>query len=177
LPRQPSVDQRRLVELLCLDMSETERAKQLGVARSSYYDALDRLVQDGLLKNRGVLAEGMTCMGAHPRSKYTPTRHAPVMHVSWPAGLGRWSVQGALLDKWDKESKSDTVVTVRWSVKPGKSLDMLAFVVTPPARWSTRDTERCLSKTWLLTASATEALTIAIARVLDAEAMLIPEGW
>jgi hypothetical protein len=147
------------------------------VARSSYYDALDRLVKDGLLKNLNALAEGMTCTGAHPRSKYAPTHHAPVMHVSWPAGLGRWSVQGATLDSWDKESKSDVAVVIRWSIKPGKTLDVIAFTITPPARWSTKDTNRYLGQKWLLTRVAVEELTIAIARVLDAEAILIPEGW
>lgn len=176
MPRQSSVDQRRLIELLCVDMSETERAKQLGVARSSYYDALDRLVQDGLLKNRAVLSEGMTYTAAHPRAKHTP-HHAPVMHVSWPAGLGRWSVQGALLDKWFKESRSDIVVVVQWSIAPDKPLDVLAFTVTPPVRWSTKNTNDVLRQQWALTRSAIEELTIAIARVLDAEALLIPEGW
>lgn len=177
MARQPAVDQRQLLELLCTDMTETERAKKLGVARSSYYAALDRLVRDGFLKNRNVLAEGMMCTGAHPQSKYSHTRHAPVMHVSWPAGLGQWSVQGALLDPWGKETKSDIAVVVRWAIAPDKTLDTAAFVVTPPTRWSTKDTQRCLGRNWLLTRSALEDLTIAIARVLAAEAVLIPEGW
>lgn len=169
-----SVDPRQLVELLCVDMSETERAKQLGVARSSYYGALERLIRDGILKSRTMLAGGMTCTGAHPRSKNSPTRHAPVLHVSWLAGLGRWSVQGALLDAWDKESKSEAVVIIRWA---GKTLDIYSFVVVPPTRWSTKDTNRYIGSRWLLTRTALEELTIAIARVLDAEAVLIPEGW
>jgi hypothetical protein len=97
-----------------------------------------------------------------------------VLHVSWLAGLGRWSVQGALLDAWDKESKSEAVVIIRWA---GKTLDIYSFVVVPPTRWSTKDTNRYIGSRWLLTRTALEELTIAIARVLDAEAVLIPEGW
>lgn len=174
MPRQPSVDPRHLVELLCTDMSETERARQLGIARSSYYDALDRLARDGILWGRTALAKGMTITGAHPTSARSHARHTPVLHVSWPAGLGRWSVQGALLDAWDKESKSEAAVIVRWA---GKTLDIHSFVVMPPTRWSTKDTKNWTKNMWMLTRSALEELTIAIARVLDAEAMLIPEGW
>lgn len=177
MARQPSVDQRQLLELLCVDMTETERAKKLGIARSSYYAALDRLARDGLLKTRTTLAEGMTCTGAHPQSKYSHSRHAPVMHVSWPAGLGRWSVQGALLDKWDSEPTKDYVsVAVRWAMT-AKTLDIISFVVVPPARWSTRLTDIYVGRQWDVTRSGLEELTIAIARVLDAEALLIPEGW
>lgn len=177
MARQPSVDQQLLLDLLCADMTETQRARKLGIARSSYYSHLDRLVREGVLKNRGALAEGMTYTGAHPRSRYSATHHAPVMHVHWPMGLGKFSVQGALLDPWDEGTKSDIVVVVRVALVPGKSIDVVSFMVTPPARWSTKHTRDAVCPVFDgLSRQANEMLTIGIAKVLDAEAVLLPEG-
>lgn len=170
MPRPAEIDQAKLIALLCTPMPESTRAEQLGVARSSYYAALDRLARDGILRARGALMAGMTFNGAHPRSKHSGTHHAPVLHVRWVDGAGRWEVQGSLLDEWDDETGNDTSVTVRWRCP---NIYMKSFAVRPIGRWSTKDTE--LNISWKLTYSAIEKLTVAIARVIDAEAILIPE--
>lgn len=196
MARQSLVDQQVLIDLLCTDMTETERAKKLEIARSSYYAQLDKLVQAGIIRNQGTLSDGMICEGAHPRSKHSSTHHAPVMHVRWEDYEGLWGVQGALLDSWDKQSfkgltNSDTAVVIRWREENEgrRHFHRTSFVVVPrgervvtrleretKTRWSTRDTLRNLPVFWVVSHSTLERLTIAIARVLHADALLIPEG-
>jgi len=168
--RPPKVDQARLIELLCTPMPESARAEQLGVARSMYYNALDRLHRDGILHAHGTLLAGMTCNGAHPRSKRSGTHHAPVLHVRWVDDAGRWEVQGSVLDEWEGETGNDISVTIRWRCP---DTHKLSFTVRPVARWSTKDTE--LNVSWSLTHAVIKKLTVAIARVINADALLIPE--
>jgi hypothetical protein len=118
--RQSSVDQRVLIDLLCAEMTETARAERLGIARSSYYKQLDKLTREGVLVNRDTVLPGMRLSGSHPRSRHSGTHHAPVLHIWWEDGPDKWSVQGALLDDWDRRPfKSlefgDTAVVIRWS--------------------------------------------------------------
>jgi hypothetical protein len=177
-------------------MTETERAKKLEIARSSYYAQLDKLVQAGILRNQSTLFEGMTCEGAHPRSKHSSTHHAPVMHVRWEDNEGVWGVQGALLDSWDRQAfkgptNSDIVVVIRWReetegcrhfhrtsfvVKPRNECRVSRFDRETKIRWSTRDTLHNLPASWVVSQATLERLTIAIARVLQADSILIPEG-
>jgi hypothetical protein len=194
--RQSPVDQRVLIDLLCTDMTESERAKKLEIARSSYYAQLDKLAQAGIIRTQGTLPAGMTCEGAHPRSKHSSTHHAPVMHVRWEDEEGLWGVQGALLDSWDKQlfkgpTNSDIAVVIRWreETEGRYHFNRISFVVVPrgsmtaprferetKTRWSTRDTLRNLSISWAVSHTTLERLTIAIARVLHTDALLIPEG-
>jgi hypothetical protein len=194
--RQSSVDQQALINLLCTDMTETERAKKLEIARSSYYAQLDKLVQAGILRNQGTLFEGMTCVGSHPRSKHSSTHHAPVLHVQWEDNEGLWGVQGALLDSWEKQAfkgvtNSDVVVVIRWreEAETRRHFHRTSFVVVPggerrisrleretKVRWSTRNTQHNLPKSWAVSQATLQRLTIAIARVLQADSILIPEG-
>ena len=171
MPKAPTTNRQMLIKLLCQPMTETARAGALGVARSVYYDALDRLTREGVLRKHGSLNPGMTFNGAHPRSKYSGSHHAPVQHVRWTDQYGRWAVQGAWLDEWEEGAGSDISVTVRWT---GPDELKTSFTVRPVTRWSTLDTK--LNIIWDLPASVVENLTVAIARTIHAEALLIPES-
>lgn len=179
MPGQPQVDQRDVIELLCTDLSETARAERLGIARSSYYKWLKKLTDDGVIINRGTVWPAMTFTGAHPRSRYSGTHHAPVQHIWWSDDFGDWAVQGALLDLWDPHSfrsnPNDTVVAIRWQTVVGECY-RTAFVTKSLTQWSTRDTEKYLPGFWQpLPKDTLKAITVAIARVLDTKAILIPE--
>lgn len=171
MPKGPTTDRQMLIKLLCRPMTETARAEALGVARSVYYDALDRLAREGVLRKRGTLNPGMTFNGAHPRSKYSGGHHAPVQHVRWTDRYGRWAVQGAWLDEWEEGAGNDISVTIRWT---GSGELKTSFPVRPITRWSTMDTR--FNITWELSTSVVENLTVAIARTIHAEALLIPES-
>lgn len=171
MPKAPTLDQRKLIELLCEPMTESARAAALGVARSAYYTALDRLARDGVLRREGSLNPGMTFNGAHPRSRYSGRHHAPVQHIRWDDMHGRWAVQGALLDEWDEGSGSDISITIRWCCPEAH---YLSFPVRPVTLWSTRDTE--LNVWWSVHPTVIENLTVAIARAIHAKALIIPEA-
>jgi hypothetical protein len=178
--RQSPVDQRNLIDLLCTEMTETARAEKLGIARSSYYKQLDKLTREGVLVNRGTVLPCMRLSGSHPRSRHSGTHHAPVLHIWWEDSADKWSVQGALLDDWDRRPfKSlefgDTAVAIRWLADSHQSCFRTAFVARPRARWSTQNTEDNLPASWLPLPQPIRSLTIAIARVLDAETVIIPE--
>lgn len=171
MPKAPTTDRQMLIKLLCQPMTETARADALGITRSTYYAALDRLVRDGVLRKPGSLNPGMAFNGAHPRSKYSGSHHAPVQHVRWADESGRWAVQGAWLDEWEHDAGNDISITIR---RVGSEDHKLSFSVRPITRWSTLDTR--LNVPWELAQAALENLTVAIARVIHAVALLIPEG-
>jgi hypothetical protein len=141
----PQVDRRALLELLCVDMTETARAQKLGVARSTYYEQLARLRDENILLPKDHLAEGMHCRG---RLTY------------WEG----WSAEGFMLSGCD-----DAVLVLR------KGDYRTSFITNVPQRWSTKNTEKYLDEVWYLTRDNIEKLTIAIAHVLGAEALIIPE--
>lgn len=169
MPKAATINQQKLIDLLCTPMTASARAEALGVARSAYYAVLDRLTQNGILRQEGYLNPGMTFNGAHPRSRYSGTHHAAVQHVRWADAVGRWEVQGALLDEWDNLPGHDTSVTVRWSCPDAH---YASFPIRPVTLWSTRDTR--LNIRWGLSPSVIENLTVAIARVIHTRALIIP---
>lgn len=170
------IDDRALAVLLCTPMTETARAEKLGITRPSYYRLLDRLNRDGILRRRGHLALDMVLRGSHPRSRFSGTHHAPVQHILWTDSTGRWEVQGQLLDKWAGENVNNTTITVRYY---NPDFATAAFEVRPLNRWSTTNTSTHLpiGLPWdHLCPLAVEKLTIAIARLIDAEAIIVPEN-
>lgn len=178
------IDDRVLVDLLCSPMTETARAETLGITRPSYYRRLDRLARLGVIRNRGYLAPEMKLRGAHPRSRYSGTHHAPVQHISWEDQTGQWEVQGQLLDKWRGEDTHNTTIAIRHRGSGSNSkIITFAFEVRPVNRWSTINTMTYLPirlpdyPPWDdLPYLAIENLTIAIARLVDnAEAIIVPE--
>lgn len=171
MPKAATIDQRRLIELLCEPMTESARAETLGVARSAYYTALDRLTRSGVLRQEGSLNPGMTFNGAHPRSKHSGRHHAPVQHIRWANEHGRWEVQGAWLDEWEGTTGNDISITIRWSCPDSY---YLSFNVRPVSIWSTQSTE--LNVRWKLHPSVIADLTVAIARAIHAKALIIPEN-
>jgi hypothetical protein len=174
MPVSAAEDQ-ALVKLLCTPMTETARANALGITRPSYYRRLDRLARIGVLRPRGELESGMSLRGAHPRSRHSGTHHAPVQHISWADEIGRWEVQGQLLGRWQDETTNNTTITIRWHTY---DFVTIAFEVRPLNRWSTVDTVRHLPpwEPWnSLRLSTTKNLTIAIAHLIDAEAVIVPE--
>lgn len=172
----PQVDPRAVVELLCEEMTEVARAEKLGIARSSYYKWITKLTQSGIIVDKGKLRSGMSVAAAHPRSSRSGAHHAPVMHVWW----GDWDVQGALLDGWNMAPSGapDTAVVIRWKSPEGNHLKS-AFVVGPKSQWSSKETERKIHnwQHWQPWSWETiRDLTIAIARVLEVKAIIVPEN-
>jgi hypothetical protein len=172
VPRQQVID-RELLELLCLPMTETERARRLGVTRAAYYRHLDRLGRQEVIRPRGFLEPGMTLKAAHPRSRHSGTHHAPVQHISWDDVGGLWEAQGQLLDRWTGEDTNNVSITVR---RPhGDALFTTArFEVVKTNRWSTADTSLALPPSWDLSYASLKNLTVVVARLIDADAVLIP---
>lgn len=196
MPRQSSVDRQLLIELLCTDMTETERARKLGIARSSYYTQLDKLVQEGVLINRGQLPDDMTCEGSNPRYRFADNHYASVVCVRWTDESGVWGVQGALLDEWETRwartsSLNDIAIAMMWKPNDNKLglCNKSAFIVSvrgraairlereTKTRWSSRRTIGNIPAAWLPMPDDTlRRLTIAIARAIDGEAIIVLDG-
>ncbi len=174
----PQVDPRAVVELLCEEMTEVARAEKLGIARSSYYKWITKLTEAEVIISQGQLLPGMAISAAHPRSSRSGTHHAPVIHVWWADEDNQWDVQGALLDAWDiSSSKSpDTVIAIRWVTRDEKA-HKHSYVVSPRSQWTTKDTATNLSTWWLPNKWVTiKNLTVAVARVLEVKAIIVPEN-
>lgn len=170
------VDDRQLIEVLCSPMTETARAEALGLTRPSYYRLLDRLNREGILRRRGDLDADMSLRGAHPRTRHSGTHHAPVLRITWSDDTGQWEVQGALLDKWQDETHNNVAVVIRYH---NPDIVTFAFEVRPVNRWSTASTLTHLPiyLPWArLHPEVLRKLTIAIARLIDAEAIIAPEN-
>ena len=118
----------------------------------------------------------MKLKGSHPRSRFSGTHHAPVLHIRWADTQGQWALQGSLLDKWEGEDTNNSNITIRW--QSHADTVSTSFEVRPVNRWSIRDTFVHLPVfvPWnQLSYSTLRTITVAIARVIDAEALLIPE--
>jgi hypothetical protein len=147
----PQVGRRALLELLCVDMTETARAQKLGVARSTYYEQLNRLRDEGILLPKGYLAEGM-----RRRGRLT----------CWEG----WALQSVVLEVWEKSAPAEISITIRWTLIQ----ETISFITAPLPRWATRDTYK-YTQNWNLPRNSIEMLTIAIAESIKAEALIIPE--
>lgn len=175
-------ERQEVINLLCVEMTESERARRLGITRPSYYGWLHRLVADGVLVCRGIVPPDMKFRASHPMSSRSSGHHAPVLHVRWVEGDDRWSVQGVLLDSLEEKPTRYGDLNIVIRRQTGDKTYYASFVHTTPARidthirWSTRDTMRNLPIEWSYTDQLPiKKLTLAIARVIDGEALLIPE--
>jgi hypothetical protein len=118
----------------------------------------------------------MKLKGSHPRSRYSGTHHAPVQHIRWIDSHGKWAAQGSLLDKWEGEDTNNASITIRWQSRA--DFVGTSFEVRPVNRWSIRNTfvHLPIYSPWdQLSYDTLKTITIAIAKFIDAEALLIPE--
>lgn len=176
MPTQ-AINDRELIGVICAPMTETARAEKLGLPRPTYYRHLCRLARTGVIRPRGHLEPGMKLRGSHPRSRYSGTHHAPVQYISWDDSHGRWETQGQLLDKWRGDTVHNTSITIRWQNRDGVIVST-SFEVRPVNRWSIQDTFVHLPVflPWNhLQYRTLKNITVAIARFIDAEAIVIPE--
>jgi hypothetical protein len=129
----------------------------------------------------------MSCAASNPRFRFSDSHYASVLRVAWTDDTGAWGVQGALLDEWTESPRrttsiGDIAVVIRWNA------DKIAFLVSvrnrtavrlekeTKTRWTSRDTMRVLPPRWIISTDTLRRLTVAIARVIEGEAIILPDG-
>jgi hypothetical protein len=163
VPVPRAADTRAVIDALCTDGTEGQRAELLGISRSSYYQYLKRLAEENILWKPGRLVPGM---------QVTDGVLTRAILVTW----NNWAVQSVNLARWTDRSKtSDQVIVVRLHNTLGNIVNQGAFVVPTKNRWTTRDTLKLLDA-WGLDFESLTAMTVAIAMSIgEAEVLVIPE--
>ena len=171
--------QRRLLALLGDPLSVAQLAQRLGVSDKRVYQLMGQLRTKGYLRHD--LPPDALIRTVYPaetvKGRKTPAAVRVVKLHLFDGTL--MVVQGTLLDDWHGRSANDALPADKQiAIRDMRTGDTWSFVTPRRYRWSVTATQSAMGITrgygagWCLTDLV--ALTLAIARVLGIEALIVP---